>query len=182
MLLEMTSLEKMHPMFVHFPIAFWTLATGAWGYSILRKNEISWKLGLFLHTAGILGAALAILLGFVATNSMGHDAPGHAMVHGHRDLMIIASATALLLTGLAWWQRQGAPYWRFILTFISVLQFGIMSVGCDRGAALVYRYGVGVDPEPPQEEGAHSHGSPLGHHGDDKAGRSHEGTAHGHAH
>ena len=35
----LTSAPNLHPMVVHFPIAFWVAATGAWSWAVVRKHE-----------------------------------------------------------------------------------------------------------------------------------------------
>ena len=77
----LTSAPNLHPLAVHFPIAFWIAATGAWIISLLRRQDDTWRFGLWLHTAAVAGAALAVTLGFWATAKMGHDSPGHGRVH-----------------------------------------------------------------------------------------------------
>lgn len=35
----LTSAPNLHPMVVHFPIAFWVAATGAWAWAVVRKHD-----------------------------------------------------------------------------------------------------------------------------------------------
>lgn len=141
----LTSAPNLHPMVVHFPIAFWLAATGAWFVALVRKNDDAWRFGLWLHSLGMLGAAAAVAFGFWATEMMGHDSPGHDLVHVHRDIMLWASGVALVVTGLGWWKR-GAKL-RVPLTLMSVVLVSLLAVGADRGAELVFRYGMGVAHE-----------------------------------
>lgn len=158
----LTSAPNLHPMVVHFAIAFWLAATLAWSWALLRRSEETWRFGLWLHTFGAAGAIVAVLFGFQATGQMGHDTPGHDLVHVHRDIMLAASGLSIVLTGLAWWRRSGSKIWRSVLMAVSVLLVGTMTIGADRGAELVFRYGIGVVGETPPatsagEHGQHSH-------------------------
>lgn len=162
----LTSAPNLHPMVVHFPIAFWLAAAGAWVVGLLRKNDVAWRFGLWLHTMGLASAAVAIAFGYWATSETGHDAPGHDLVHVHRDLMLWTTAVAVVVTGLGWWKRSAR--FRSPLVLLSLVLVGFLSFGADRGAALVFQYGMGVASEPPPET-EHSHG-----HGDDEHGSSHD--------
>ena len=157
----LTSAPNLHPMVVHFPIALWLAATAAWGFALLRRNDDAWRFGLWMHTLGAGGAIAAVVLGYLATAKMGHDAPGHELVHVHRDIMVGATGLSVILTGLAWWRRAGPGIWRPILGLASVALAATMTLGSDRGAELVFRYGIGVSHEtPPQTGHVHDHGTP----------------------
>lgn len=149
--------SNIHPLFVHFPIAFWVAATGAWSLAVLRRTDDAWKFGLWLHLLALLGAGAAIAAGYWATNLLGHDAPGHDKVHVHRDYMLIATGLAAVITGVAWWKREGGQRWRVGSALASLVLLGVMTLGADRGAELVYRYGVGV-AAPATDDGHEDHG------------------------
>ena len=157
--------ENLHPMVVHFPIAFWTAASMAWFFSLVLKKDKVWEFGLWLHIAALLSAGLAIGFGFWATDTMGHDSPGHDLVHVHRDWMIYSSIAAAILTGLAFWKRGEKGKIRYLFLVFSFLILGATSLGADRGAQLVYGYGMGVSKTPPthHKDGGHSHGGGHAH-------------------
>ena len=160
---------NIHPLVVHFPVALWPAAllfavVGAW-----RGRDDLFKVGRWLAYLGMIGAALAVATGFLATAEMGHDAPGHDLVHVHRDFMIVASILGLVTTILfaALRKRQSkAVQWTLVAALsLSVV---VMTLGADRGAALVFQYGVGTSQEQPpatvhQHEGGddHEHGKPA---------------------
>ena len=153
----LTSAPNLHPMVVHFPIAFWVAATGAWSLALARKRDDAWRFGRWLHLLGLLGAAVAVGFGFWATEEMGHDTPGHDLVHVHRDLMLVAAGMALVVTALAWWRGDASRRWRVGLMVGSLVLLGVMTIGADRGAELVFRYGIGVAGEaPPHSDGPSS--------------------------
>lgn len=153
----LASAPNLHPMAVHFPIAFWVAATGAWLFAVAAKRDDAWRFGRWLHLFALIGAAAAVGLGFWATEKMGHDSPGHDRVHVHRDIMLWASAVAVVVTGLSWWPRSAKL--RVPLTLLSGVLFSLVVVGADRGAELVFRYGMGVAFEaPPDSADPHAHG------------------------
>ncbi len=158
----LTFAPNMHPLVVHFPIAFWVAATLAWFFAVLRRKDDAWRFGLWLHLFALVGAAVAVALGYWATESMGHDSPGHDLVHVHRDFMLVASAMAVLVTGGAWWKRDAGRGWRLGFALASAVLLTVMTLGADRGAELVYRYGVGVSRETPAGSG-HGHGGGAAH-------------------
>ena len=142
------SAVNLHPMVVHFPIVFWTVATILWSLSLLKRSEELWTLGLWFHVAGALTGLLAVALGYWATSIMGHSAPGHGLVHVHRDIMKGATVLSVLLASVAVWQRGRANASRALqIAFwgASVLQAATMAIGSDRGAVLVYQNGTGVE-------------------------------------
>lgn len=153
----LTSAPNLHPMVVHFPIAFWVAATGAWCLALARRRDDAWRFGRWLHLLGLIGAAVALGFGFWATNETGHEGPGHDLVHVHRDLMLVASAIALAVTAVAWWRRDATRACRAGLTAGSLVLLGVMTVGADRGAELVFRHGIGVAGEEPPHGHDHEH-------------------------
>ena len=158
---------NLHPLVVHFPIAFWVAATGFWALSLLRRNQEFWTFGLWLQALGALSGAVAVALGYWATSQMGHGGAGHEFVHVHRDIMLGATLLGILVAGLSWWKRS-SKRWRVPLLVGSVIQLGVMAAGADRGAELVYRYGVGV-AQP---------GSTMEHSGDDSGEEAHGDHSH----
>jgi uncharacterized membrane protein len=164
-----------HPLFVHFPIAFWVAATGAWVLATIRRPaEQPWQFGLWLHTLAVISAAVAVAFGYAAADRMGHDSAGHDLVHTHRNFMLAASGLALALTLAAWRFHTRGRRWRIAFTVCSLGLVGLVALGADRGAALVYTHGVGVAVQtaprdvgddastavtPPSAESAHGHGA-----------------------
>ncbi len=135
----------LHPMLVHFPIAFWVAAALLWALAMARSDDKLWQLGLWLHSVALVSAFLAVGAGYWATSILGHDAPGHHLVHRHRDIMLIATGLAFVITSIAWWRRSASHPWRAFLLLGAIAQAFIVIAGADRGALLVYQRGVGVE-------------------------------------
>jgi uncharacterized membrane protein len=157
-------------MFVHFPIALWLSALLFWGLALFRAREDLWAAGRWLLYLGLVGALAAVGTGLWAADQMGHDAPGHDLVHTHRNWMLLTSAVGLVTTAAAFLTRgRATPRVRWLLFGMLLVTGGLTTLGADRGALLVFRYGVGTQVERPRSD-------PLQGHED--AGRPPEGDSH----
>lgn len=145
---------NVHPLFVHFPIALWLVAGLFCVIGSLRQRGDLFAAGRWLLYLGALGAAVAVGTGLWAADTMGHDSPGHELVHVHRDLMLAASGIGLTATTAAWVlrKRQSAgARWGFTA-------LALATIGADRGAALVFQYGIGTAAQaPPAVEDVDNH-------------------------
>lgn len=142
-----------HPLFVHFPIALTLVALLFEGwYWVQRKDHLRQSATSLIYLAA-LAAVVTVLTGLQAADSLGHDSPGHDLVHVHRDIMLwytgimavlalvnVALARGYLPSVAAHWRRLGRPV--LLLTAAIVLV-----VGADRGGQLVFQYGTGVNLE-----------------------------------
>ena len=93
---------------------------------------------------------VTLATGYMAAEFLGHDAPGHELVHGHRDIMVGFTA---LLVGLALLnvflsgvgRKDRFPNWeRWARPLLLLLASAALVVGTDRGGRLVFQYGIGV--------------------------------------
>jgi len=137
-------LQNIHPLVVHFPIALWVGAALfyllAW---ILRSDRLGFAAFAVL-ILGTLGAAAAVGTGLYAEDGVmvSVSVREHLLDH-HEDLMLTTLGVSLVL--LVWaslarpFPRKGRPF--FILLFLILL--GIMAVGADYGARMVYDYNAG---------------------------------------
>lgn len=150
---------NVHPLFVHFPIALWSFAFLLWtlGQFLDRKDLKS--AGRWALYAGTLGGLLTVATGYLASNDLGHDSPGHDFVHAHRNFMLVATGIALLSTALAFFLRNNASQKaNWIVTGALFLTITVTTLGADRGALLVYSYGMGTKTAPKGTGSGHSHG------------------------
>lgn len=153
----LTHAPNLHPLVVHFPIVFWVTAAIAWAFATFHENERVWQFGRWLHVSGASAAVIATAVGFWVTDRMGHDSPGHDLIHVHRDLMLVATTLSILIAALGWWRRGPDKKWRIGLTTASLILVSVMTLGADRGAELVFRYGIGVAGDPPPHTQGHDH-------------------------
>ncbi len=137
-------LQNIHPLFVHFPIAFLTGAALfyilAW---VLKNDKLAFAAFMFL-IVGTLSAGAAVGTGLYAEDGvMVSRSVRGALLEHHEDFML---ATLGISIFLAVWALFGRPFPKkgralFILVFLILL--GIMSVGADYGARMVYDYNAG---------------------------------------
>jgi len=164
----LTSALDLHPLFVHFPLALWLAAALLIPLASIRDDERLAYAGRLLLWLGTAAAAVTVGTGFLAANRMGHDAPGHEFVHVHRNFMLTATAVAAFASVVAWRVRARRGKAAMLLTALMITLAVITTLGADRGAHLVFGYGMGVSEAPPTGAG--------GEHG--ATGHDHGGHAH----
>ena len=154
----MSASPNAHPMFVHFPVAFWIAAFGFCLWGVVRESEAVWVSGRRLLYLGTVSALGALVTGMLAADAMGHDSPGHGMVHVHRNLMIGTTLLAALACAFAHAAQDPAAGGkrRAVLAALFAVVV-VMTLGADRGAEMVYRYGIGTAGETPPSGDGHSH-------------------------
>ncbi len=156
--------QNIHPFFVHAPIALWPVALLFWALALWRRRDDLFAVGRWLLYLGTLGAFLAVGTGFLAAEQLGHDSPGHELVHGHRDYMLVTTALAIAVTFTAYLTRKRNTrnvQWWLVLTLAAVN--AVAGLGADRGAMLVFGYGVGTSAAEKPATTAHGHNGD--HHG-----------------
>lgn len=150
----LSALQNIHPMFVHFPIAFFLGALGMEALAIFRHEKFhlvaAWMLSL-----GTLSAIMTLPTGFyaadlvAATDPRGHAAPGHDFIHIHRNWMVATTAVGIFLTGYLFWinkkENWASQRWGLLLGLV-VLSV-LVTLGADRGGRLVFEFGTGVNPK-----------------------------------
>lgn len=147
------AIQNIHPMFVHFPIAFFLGAFAMEGLAVLRHEKFhivaTWMLYLCTLSAVVTATTGFLAMNQIATASGGHDAPGHEFIHIHRNWMVSVTTIGLLLSVYLFWINKKGRWsfhrWRFLggLLLLSML----LTLGADRGARLVFEFGVGVNPK-----------------------------------
>lgn len=155
-----------HPMFVHFPIAFWLGALLFCCLGVLRPKSGLFRAGRWLLHLGTLSGAVAVASGFLATAAMNHAAPGHELVHVHRNFMVTASVLSLALSCVVFaLRRHDGIRPRLTQVALLLLLAGVVALGADRGAMLVFGYGMGVRTQAPTSEtpGDHEDAAPHAH-------------------
>lgn len=142
---------NIHPLFVHFPIALTLAAILLIFYSFFtgKSGPMDTAATMIYLAAGF--AIVTAITGYLAADGLGHDAPGHDLVHTHRDLMYGYTGLITTLAILNYFiRREGAPPWvshwgtkviRMILLFSTAT---ILIIGADRGALLVFGHGLGM--------------------------------------
>jgi uncharacterized membrane protein len=133
----------LHPMLVHFPIAFW-IAANVGDAAALFGVEGAWQfawLMLLLGVGAAVPAAFAGLLELIRVeDSIAPAAARHMLLMG---LAWIAYLGALLLRSRGW---GSVPDPSGLPVALAAVGFFFLAWGGHRGATLVYRHGVGCLP------------------------------------
>ena len=164
-----------HPVFVHFTVALLSIAVllsllvRFMSAGQLREQwqwVAQWNLWL---GAGI--TLLTVAAGFLAYNSVAHDAPSHQAMTEHRNWALVTAALFIALAIWSWLRvRSHKPSSTVLL--VGLLVGGVLLAATAwRGGEAVYRYGLGVMSLPKADSHEHSGG------GHDDIG----GGDHGHA-
>ena len=137
-------LQNIHPLVVHFPIAFLVGAAlfyvMAW---ILRQKGLAIT-ALWMLLLGVISAAVAVGTGLYAGEGVMVARSVRAHLLGtHEHLML---ATLGLSVVLALWALIARPFPQkgrlfFVLLFVALLV--VMTIGADHGARMVYDYNAG---------------------------------------
>jgi uncharacterized membrane protein len=137
-------LQNIHPLLVHFPIAFLVGAALFYFLSWIFRNQTFGTTAFLLLILGTLAAGAAVGTGLYAEEGvMVSRSVREHLLELHETLMLI---TLGLSIGLSVWALIERPFpkkgkWIFLLLFLALL--GIMTVGADYGARMVYDYNAG---------------------------------------
>ena len=134
-----------HPLFVHFPIAFWVGAIVYEAIGVIRGREDFRKVAAILLYLGTLCALAAVGTCWLAEESVPETGPARNALEFHETFMLISTSLALGLSMIASFTRRNpAAKFRKIL-LPGLVALGILTgLGADRGAQLVYQYGTAV--------------------------------------
>lgn len=144
MLPGLAGARDLHPMFVHFPIALWSAALLFWVLGVARTAEPWLTTARWLTTLALLGAAASVATGLLAEERLGHDSPGHDVVHVHKYFMLATTAAGLVTALVAWLTRKRGPRWAWTWGASLIVTVALMILGADRGGLLVFGHGVGT--------------------------------------
>ncbi|MDD2865349.1 MAG: DUF2231 domain-containing protein [Methylococcales bacterium] len=148
------SLANIHPLLVHFPIAFLSLfvAIDLIG-TATKKSELRKFAGNLLYL-GTAFAVLTVWAGMHAAETVPHGHNVHDIMERHEHLGISILGLSLALS--AWRLRR--PVEGFgIYTVLSIILAGVLISGADLGGLMVYKYGVAVEAVTVSPEDSHHH-------------------------
>jgi uncharacterized membrane protein len=135
--------DPVHPMLVHFPIAFWSLGTLCDGLALLGFHG-AWPQAWLFISIGLAAAVPAMIAGAVDFAGLEMDAVPAAMRH----MMLMGTAwtayLAAFVTRSDGWAPVAEPGWLPIA--LGGAGFAVMAAGARYGGHLVYRFGAGMEP------------------------------------
>jgi uncharacterized membrane protein len=162
-------MDNIHPLLVHFPIAFLSAffaldVVGTLAKKTQWRSVASW----FLYF-GTVAAVFTVIAGFIAADSVAHGQDVHGIMEHHENIGISVLSLATVLS--VWRMKSGALIRGGANSFfliLSALLFVLIMLGADLGGFMVYKYGVAVEAGPVFED-SDSHGHENAH--------EHENTA-----
>lgn len=150
-----------HPAVVHFPIALTIIAFLLSLAAYARPSHPSAAqlaaAGHFTLWLAAIGAAAAVLFGWLAFNSVNHDDAGHAAMLLHRSWAIPTALGLIFLAGWDAWKYRVNELISVPMLFLLFLLSQAIAVTGWLGGEVVYRHGIGVLSLPASEGAGHSH-------------------------
>jgi len=139
-------LQNIHPLVVHFPIAFLAGAALFYFLSWVFRNEAFATTAFLLLILGTLTAGTAVATGLYGGEGvMVSRSVRENLLERHEGLMLSTLGVSI---GLAIWAVFARPFpkkKRLLFLFVLLVLLGIMTVGADYGARMVYDYNAGGD-------------------------------------
>ena len=139
-------LQNIHPLVVHFPIAFLVGAALFYFLSWIFRNQTFATTAFLLLILGTLAAGAAVGTGLYGEEGVMVSRSVRAnLLEMHERLMLTTLGVSI---GLAIWAVIGRPFpkkKRLLFLLMLLVLLGIMTVGTDYGARMVYDYNAGGD-------------------------------------
>lgn len=155
----LSSMDNIHPVLVHFPIAFLSAFFALDMIGTLAKKQHWRNVAGWLLYLGTAAAVFTVIAGFIAAGSVAHGDEVHAIMERHKNFGVAVLCLAILLS--AWRAISGGVIEGLANCFfliLAALLFGLMVLGADLGGLMVYQYGVAVKSLQVEVPGAHEHG------------------------
>jgi uncharacterized membrane protein len=149
-----SSLANIHPLLVHFPIAFLSLFVVIDLIGTTAKKSDLRKFAGGLLYLGTFFAGLTVWAGFHAAETIPHGHNVHEIMERHEHLGISILGLSLALS--AWRLRRSVEGFG-IYNVLSIILAGVLILGADLGGLMVYKYGVAVEAVTVSPEDSHHH-------------------------
>ncbi|MGZ8903958.1 MAG: DUF2231 domain-containing protein [Methylobacter sp.] len=149
------SMDNIHPLLVHFPIAFLSafFALDLVG-ALAKKSQWRSVANWFLYL-GTVSAVFTVITGINAADSVIHGEDVHGIMERHESIGISVLSVAAILS--IWRMKSGALIQGAANVFfliVSALLSVLIMLGADLGGFMVYKYGVAVKATPVPEDSA----------------------------
>jgi uncharacterized membrane protein len=137
-------LQNIHPLVVHFPIAFLVGAALFYFLSWILRNQAFATTAFLLLILGTFAAGAAVGTGLYGEEGvMVSRSVREHLLEVHEELMLVTLGLSTLLTAWAVIARPFPKKTRYLFLFLLLVLLGIMTVGTDYGARMVYDYNAG---------------------------------------
>jgi uncharacterized membrane protein len=137
-------LQNIHPLVVHFPIAFLVGAALFYFLSWIFKHQAFATTAFLLLILGTLAAGAAVGTGLYGEEGLmvSHSVREH-LLEVHEELMLVTLGLSVVLAAWASIARPFPIKKRLLFLFSLLVLLGVMTVGADYGARMVYDYNAG---------------------------------------
>lgn len=158
-------MDNIHPLLVHFPIAFFSAffaldLVGTLAKKPQWRSVASWFLYL-----GTVAALFTVIAGLIAASSVAHGENVHNIMERHEHIGISVLSLAVVLS--IWRIKSGALIRGGANSFfliLSALLYVLLMLGADLGGLMVYKHGVAVKAASiPEDSHQHVHGDTHDH-------------------
>jgi uncharacterized membrane protein len=141
------ALANVHPLFVHFPIAFLVafFITDLIG-SLLRNDNWRQLAGGLLYL-GTITAGATVVAGLMAEATVEHGENVHLILEKHKFIGISVLCISIFLS--IWRLLSGGiikGVANVLYLLFAILLNILIMLGADLGGLMVYKYGVAVEP------------------------------------
>jgi uncharacterized membrane protein len=137
-------LQNIHPLVVHFPIAFLVGAALFYFLSWIFHNQNLATTAFLLLILGTLAAGAAVGTGLYGEEGvMVSRTVRERLLEVHEDLMLVTLGLSVVLCAWAFMARPFPKKGRLIFLLVFLVLLGTMTVGADYGARMVYDYNAG---------------------------------------
>lgn len=139
-------LQNIHPLVVHFPIAFVFGAALFYYFAALIDNQALTWAALWMLALGAIGAVVSAATGLYANEGvMVAPSVRDALLNHHKHMMIAVTILTAILTA---WALAARPMprrgrWAFLAALAVICL--LMARGADYGGRMVYDYNAGGD-------------------------------------
>lgn len=137
-------LQNLHPLFVHFPIAFLCGAVLLYFLSVIFRREGLARSAFACLVLGMVSALLATATGLYAEEGVMVARSVHeAILNPHMRWMLAATGLSVALTGWAFWRRPMPQKGKALFLILLAAMACVLVKGSDYGAWMVYEYNAG---------------------------------------
>lgn len=138
-------LHLVHPVLVHFTIAFLVVGGLTEAYGIGRGREATERFGGALVVLGTIALVPTIAAGFLAANTLPLDGRTASAIDDHERLgLIVLGIFVPLLVVKAWGRGRPPRGWRGLYAAGLIAGVAVAVATAYLGGVMVYRLGVGV--------------------------------------
>lgn len=150
-----------HPIIVHFAIGLFVTAIVAEILAYFLKSKL-WNLVALVNGGIATAAAFAAVVTGLMAKPLVTGGPAVFVLESHETMGYLVLATALVFTGLKFYGHW-RPSERFVTATVGAGLLGLVFtvIAAHEGGELVYRFGVGVRKDAPQEVQKYPYGRPL---------------------